>query len=170
MSNGYACPRSRADLAWCAAEHVVELWEVGPEELLTGLPGGELEPTAVDRAAEVIACALAGSKHVLGRWWPSAPIRRGLTAFGITDETVIDVALDLLKVQVQKHGANGTRWRLERNPDLPRPAIERIAECRCGQRSHEWRLATGGPWTCALCHPPLRGLEVQSRTAPGGEP
>lgn len=142
--------------------------ELNPEELLTTFPGAELERTDVDRAAEVIACALAGAKHVLGQWWPSAPIRRGLRVYGIADETVIDAALDRLGVQVRKQGANGARWRLERVPELPRPAIERTAACRCGQRSPEWRLATGGAWTCELCHPPTDGLEIEHRTSAEG--
>ena len=152
-------------------EHVHELEtgaptlaELDPEELLNAFPGTELERTDVDRAAEVIACALTGSHYVIGQWCPSAPIRRGLAVTGITDETTIQAALNLLKVQVRQQGATGARWRLERNPELPRPAIERTAECRCGQRSREWRLATGGAWTCALCHPPADGLEVEHRS------
>jgi hypothetical protein len=145
------------------------LAELTAEQVLETFPGAELDPTDVDRAAEVIASALTGSKYVIGRWWPSAPIRRGLTAYEITDETVIDAALGVLKVQVQTQGANGARWRLERNPELPRPAIERTAACRCNQRTREWRPAVGGAWTCALCHPPVDGLEVQSRTAPEGQ-
>jgi hypothetical protein len=133
------------------------LAELTADELLETFPAAELEPTDVDRAAEVIACALTGSPYVIGQWWPSAPIRRGLAVYGITNETTIQAALNLLEVRVRKQGANGARWMLERNPELPRPASERIAECRCGQRSREWRLATGEAWTCALCHPPPPG-------------
>ncbi len=141
------------------------LAELTAEQLLETFPGAELERTDVDRAAEVIACSLAGSKYVIGQWWPSAPIRRGLRVYGITDETVIDAALQMPQVQVRKQGATGARWRLARVPELPRPAIERTAECRCDQRSREWRLATGGAWTCALCHPPADGLEIEHRTS-----
>jgi hypothetical protein len=146
------------------------LADLDPEELLNAFPGAELDPTDVDRAAEVIACALTGSKHVIGRSWPSAPIRRGLRVYGISDETVIAAALNLLEVRVQKQGATGARWMLDRNPEFPRPAIERTAACRCDQRSREWRLATGGAWTCALCHPPVEGLEVDYRTPPEDRP
>ena len=169
MSNDNGFPRLRPEVARWAAEHleagVPTLAELDPEELLNAFPGAELDPTDVDRAAEVIACSLTGSPYVIGRWWPSAPIRRGLAVYGITDETVIDAALDLLKVQVQKQGADGARWRLQHVPELPGPAIERTAECRGGQRSREWRLATGGAWTCALCHPPADGLEIEHRTS-----
>ncbi len=134
------------------------------QQLLEAFPDAELEPTDVDRAADVIASALAGSDHVLGQWWPSAPIRRGLTLYGITDETVIEAALELLEVQVRQQGATGARWRLDRVPELPRLARERIAECGCDQRPREWRLAAGGPWTCARCHPPADGLDVEYRT------
>ena len=165
VSNDNGFPRLRPEVARWAAEHleagVPTLAELDPEELLNAFPGAELDPTDVDRAAEVIACSLTGSPYVIGRWWPSAPIRRALAVYGITDETVIDAALGLLKVQVQKQGATGARWMLERNPELPRPAIERTAKCPCDQRSREWRLATGGPWTCLLCHPPAEGLQVE---------
>src|SRR5450755_2537348 len=151
-------PTPRLDRATPDEEALAELTD---HQLHETFPRTELERTEVYLAADVIACALAGSKYVLGRWWPSAPIRRGLTVYGITDETVIEAALALLEVQVQKRGATGARWRLERVPELERPAVERIAECRCGQRSREWRLATGGSWTCALCHPPADGLKVE---------
>ena len=133
-------------------------------ELLETFPCAELDPTDVYRGAEVIACALTGSKHVIGRWWPSRRIKRGLAAYGIADETVIEAAHELLEVEVQKRGANGARWRLKRDPELPRLAGERIAECGCCQRSDEWRLETGSAWTCAHCHPPADALEVQHRT------
>lgn len=128
------------------------------------MPDAELEPTDVDRAAEAIACALAGSEHVLGKWWPSKPIRRGLTVYGITDETVIAAALDQLQVEIWNHGTTGARWRLVSVPELRRPAIDQIAECGCDQRPREWRLAAGGMWTCVLCHPPADSLEVEYRT------
>ena len=169
MSNDNGIPRRRAEVTRWAAEHleagVPTLAQLDPEELLNAFPGAELDPTDVDRAAEMIACALTGSPYVIGRWWPSAPIRRGLAVYGITNETTIQAALDLLEVRVQKQGANGARWMVERNPELPRPAIERTAACRCDQRSREWRLAAGGAWTCALCHPPTDGLEIEHRTS-----
>ncbi len=91
----------RADLAKLTHEQRLEHWqarreqhqrelktgvptlaELNPEELLAMFPGAELERTDVDRAAEVLACSLAGAKHVLGQWWPSAPIRRGSRCTG----------------------------------------------------------------------------------------
>jgi hypothetical protein len=33
------------------------------------------------------------------------------------------------------------------------------------QLSLEWRLAPGGAWTFALCHPPVDGLEIEHRTS-----
>ena len=113
----------------------------------------------------MLACALAGSEYVIGRWWPSKPISLGLARVGITDGTVIDAALELLDVQMQRQGATGASWRLDRVPKLPRAARERIAECGCDQRPREWRLVTGGAWTCARCHAPADGLEVELRTS-----
>ena len=168
MSNDNGFPRRRAEVTRWAAEHleagVPTLAELTAEQLLETFPGAELERTDVDRAAEVIACALTGSPYVIGQWWPSAPIRRGLAVYGIGDETVIQAALNLLQVQVRKQGANDARWMLERNPELPRPAIERTAACQCDQRSREWRLAAGGAWTCSACHPPADGLEIEHRS------
>jgi hypothetical protein len=92
-------------------------------------------------------------------------MRRAPEGGGITDEPTIEAALELLGVQVQRQGATGVRWRLEQVPELRRPVVERIAECRCGQRLRESRLASGGAWTCALCHPPAEGLEVEWRDA-----
>jgi hypothetical protein len=117
----------------------------------------------INTAAEVIRCGLAGSEHVFGRWWSAKPIRLGLERIGITEETVIEAALKTLGVEVRQQGATGVCWRLDHVPQLRRPAIDRIAECSCGQRSREWRLATGGAWTCALCHPPADGLAVEYR-------
>ena len=134
---------------------------------LAHLPWAELGVTDIDRAAEVIACALAGSQLVLGRWWPPRPILRGLARGGITDEATIEAALEQLGVQVRKQGAS-SRWRLDHVPDLPRPPVERIADCGCDQRPYEWRLATGGPWTCLLCHPPAGGRPVEYRTTAEG--
>jgi hypothetical protein len=125
----------------------------------------ECNQTDDELAAEVIARALAGSELVLGRWWPPRPILLGLERIGITDQATIEAALECLDVHVQQQGTRGVRWRLNHVPELQRPAIERTAECGCGQRLREWRLASGGAWTCTLCHPPAQGLEVEWRDA-----
>ena len=131
---------------------------------LAHLPWAELGVTDIDRAAEVIACALAGSELVLGRWWPPRPILLGLDRVGLNDDATVTAALELLGVQVQRQGTRGVRWRLNHVPELRRPAVERIAEFGGGQRWREWRLGSGGAWTCAVCHPPAEGLEVEHRT------
>ena len=131
--------------------------------MLELFPGSELERerTDVHRAAEVLACSLGGTRHVIGRWWPSAPIKRGLARGGITDETVvIDAALELLGVQVRRQGATGASWRLDRVPERF-ASEERVAECGCDQRPRDWRLKTGGPRQCGMCHPPAEGIEVE---------
>jgi hypothetical protein len=121
-------------------------------------------PTPVDIAAQVIACSLAGASYVIGRWWAAMPIKRGLAVAGITDPAVIDAALEQLGVEVRRQGATGARWKLDHVPQ-PRQPAETAAGCGCWQPQREWRLATGGPWTCEACHPPagLDAAEIEVR-------
>jgi hypothetical protein len=72
---------------------------------------------AVDLAADVIACALTGAPHVVGRWWAAGPIRRGLVRVGLDDGDVVEAALARLGVEVRRFGAKGARWRLTPAPE-----------------------------------------------------
>jgi Protein of unknown function (DUF3631) len=95
--------------------------DVSNAALLELFPGSEIErdQTDVERAAEVIACALTGASHVIGRWWSSKPIKLGLARVGITDEDTIAAGLELLGVEVRQQGT-GARWRLDHVPEVAR--------------------------------------------------